>query len=80
MVSTTGENPSTCTNLECGLRNPEGAGHGQVGHGLRLDALHLLRNQAEAVAEVNDGGLDATAYLRCEDEAVCCLRIPMPRK
>ena len=37
-------------------------------HGLRFDALHLLRNQTEAVAEVNDGSLDTTTGLRGEHE------------
>ena len=68
-MSTTGQNPGGSTNLECGLGNPECRGNGQLGHGLRLDALNLLRDEAEAVAEVNDGSLDARTGLRGEDEA-----------
>ena len=69
VVRTTGQYPCAGTNLERRLRNPQGTGHGQVGHGLRLDALHFLTNQAEAIAQVDDGGLDTTTHLRCEHQA-----------
>ena len=35
-------------------------------HRFRLDALHLLRNETEAVAEVNNGSLDTSTGLRGE--------------
>ena len=63
VVSTTGEDPGSSTDLEGGLGDPEGRSHGQVRHGLRLNALNLLRNQTEAVAKVNDCSLDTTANL-----------------
>ena len=69
VVSAAGENPGCSANLERGLRNPECRGDGQLGHGLRLDALYLLRDEAEAVAQVDDSGLDAATGLRGEDEA-----------
>ena len=68
VVRTTGQNPGCSANLECGLRNPESRGYGQLRHGLGLDALNLLRDEAEAVAQVNDSSLDATTGLRGEDE------------
>ena len=69
MVGATSQNPGSGANLEGGLGNPEGAGNRQLGHGLGLNALNLLRNQAETVAQVDDGSLDATTGLRGEDEA-----------
>ena len=69
MVCATGKNPCSGANLERGLRNPQGAGNGELWHGLRLDALYLLADEAEAVAEVNDGSLDTRTGLRGEDEA-----------
>ena len=69
MVRAASENPCAGADLEGGLGNPEGAGHGQVGHGLGLDALYLLRDEAEAVAKVHDGSLDAGACLAGEHEA-----------
>ena len=69
VVGTASEDPCSSTDLEGGLRNPESTGNRQMRHGLRLDALHLLRNQTEAVAKVNDGGLDTTTGRRGEDEA-----------
>ena len=67
-MRTAGEDPGACTDLERGLGHPKGTGHGQVRHGLRLDALHFLRNETEAVAQVYDSGLDATARLRGEHQ------------
>ena len=68
VVSTTCKNPGTSTNLEGGLGYPEGTGHRQMRHGLWLDAFNLLRDEAEAVAKVNDSSLDTTTSLRGEDE------------
>ena len=73
VVSTTCENPCGSTNLEGRLRNPQGAGHGQMRHGLRLDALDFLRDQTEAIAKVNDGCLDTTASLGGEYQTGCLL-------
>ena len=68
VVCTACEDPGTGTNLEGGLGYPEGRSHRQVRHGLGLDALHLLRNQAEAVAKVNDCSLDTMTGLRGEHQ------------
>ena len=73
MVCTTCEDPRTCTNLECGLWNPEGRSYRQIRHGFRLDALNLLRDQTETVAEINNSSLDTTTHLRGEHETGCLL-------
>src|SRR5574344_515478 len=61
MVSTSCQNPCTCTDFEGGLWNPQGGSHGQIRHGFWLYALNLLRDETEAVAKVDNSGLDSAA-------------------
>ena len=63
VVCATSENPCACTNLEGWLWNPKSGCHRKVWPGLWLDALYLLRDKTEAVAEVNNSSLDAATNL-----------------
>ena len=69
MVCAASENPCTSANFKVGLRNPQCRCNGEFGQRLGLDALHFLTDEAEPVAEVNDGSLDAVASLGSEHEA-----------
>ena len=69
VVCAASENPCTSTNFKVGLRNPQCRCNGEFGQRLGLDALHFLTDEAEPVAEVNDGSLDAVAGLGSEHKA-----------
>ena len=68
VVGTTGKNPCASTYLEGGLGHPESGSHGELGHGLGLDALHFAGDEAETIAKVNDGGLDTSTCLGGEHQ------------
>ena len=70
MVRAAGVDPGLGADLEVGARGPEEGAGGQHRHGLLdLLAVDVLDDQAEAVAQVDEGGGDGGAGLAGEDQA-----------
>ena len=69
VVGAAGKDPCCRSYLEVGHRNPQGIGYGELRQWLRLDALHIVHQQTEAVTHIDDGSGDTLAHLGVEDEA-----------
>ena len=69
VVRTTGIEPAAHAHFEGGFGNPERGSDGQLGQRLALDEVHIVGDEAEAVAHVHDGGRGAVSLLGGKHEA-----------
>ena len=69
VVGAPGIDPCGTGGLEVGLTFPHGAGDREVGHRGNLDGSYLVNQEAETVAEVDEGGVEGLASRGVEDEA-----------
>lgn len=71
MVCSSGQYPGSGTDLEVGLRDPQGAGNRKFRKRLALDAVHFVYDETETVTHVDDSSGNPFTRFAGEDQAGC---------